>query len=319
MAERSWVEIAVHTSHEAADIVAALLIAKGAEGAAIDDPRFLIDKAQQLGSDLIDEPWSAPAPQLLPPAAASVVVKAYLPPVQAAAFDLAALATQVKALAHTGVDPGRGDIVTKMVAEEDWADSWKQFYKPLRIGRRLMVVPSWEDSPAAPGDVVITLDPGMAFGTGTHPTTQMCLAALEEMITPGCKVCDVGTGSGILAIAAALLGAREVLAVDVDENAVAIAAVNAEVNKVSAQVAFRLGSMEEAPLGGCDILMANIVASIIIKMLPLVPARLSPGGMFIASGIVEQRLPEVLAAWRQAGLNVRAIHRNAEWACIVGG
>ena len=317
ISDKIWIEVAVQVGSAATDIVAAILMAAGAGGVVIEDPRLMASKRSALGPDLIDEPTVGVAAQQ--PAIeegnaendAQVVIKAYLLPNQAQPQHLEVINARI---AQWG-----GRLCTQKVQEEDWAHVWKKHYKPMRIGRHLLVVPSWEQIEPKPDDVVITLDPGMAFGTGIHPSTQLCLMALEDTITPGCSVLDIGTGSGILAIAAAKLGAKRVMALDIDENVVTVAASNVAINNVDHIVQTETGSLGSFPTLPADVLVANIVADTIIHLLPLVAGSLTSNGVFVAAGIVEQRLPDVLAAWQKAGLLVQQIRRQGEWVCIMGG
>lgn len=312
ISDQVWIEVAVQVDSTATDIVAAILMAAGAGGVVIDDPRLMACKQRSLGPDLIDEPAAVIVPpQPMEENNVQVVVKAYLLPNQAQPQQLAALAAQV---AKWG-----GQLNTNQIQEKDWAHAWKQYYKPIRVGRHLLVTPSWEPVQPEPGDTVVTLDPGMAFGTGLHPSTQLCLAALEDTITSGCSVLDIGTGSGILAITAAKLSAKRVLALDIDENVTTVAASNVAINNVDHIVAVKTGSLGYFPIDPVDVLVANIVADTIIKLLPLVAASLTANGIFIAAGIVEPRLPDVLEAWKKADLLVQEIRRQGEWVCIMGG
>jgi len=173
-----------------------------------------------------------------------------------------------------------------MVKEEDWANEWKKYFKPVRVGKNIMIKPTWEAAVLQEGDLVIEIDPGMAFGTGTHPTTVLCLEALEKYVQPEQLVYDIGTGSGILAVAAAKLGA-EVQAGDIDSLAVRIAKENISLNKVEDRVKVEAGDLGEVFIDQADIVIANIIADVIIELLPQLPSLLKPGGLFIASGIID--------------------------------
>ncbi len=188
------------------------------------------------------------------------------------------------------------------VREEDWADSWKQYYKPIRTGRRLVIVPVWETYDPRPGEVIVLMDPGMAFGTGTHETTRLCAGLVEDAVTSGCTVLDVGCGSGILAIAAAKLGAGRCFACDIDPVAVRVAGENTELNRTPNVTCAVSDLLRQVPkeTGGYDVIVANIVADVILRLGPDVGAFLAPGGTFIVSGIISERAEEVrtaLAGW----------------------
>ena len=207
------------------------------------------------------------------------------------------------------------DLTLSGMNEEDWADSWKQYYKPVRIGKKLIVVPSWEEYEADENDIVLMMDPGMAFGTGTHETTRLCAALLEKYITPGDKMLDVGCGSGILAICAAKLGAGDCFACDIDPVSVRIANENAEINEtpnVHAEVSDLLRQVPKVD-GGYEICCANIVADVIIRMAPDVGAYLADDAYLIVSGIITERAEEVVDALDRAGLKLHDELRENGW------
>ena len=201
------------------------------------------------------------------------------------------------------------------VRQEDWENGWKQYYHAMDIGARLAVVPSWEqyDTDRA----VITLDPGMAFGTGTHETTALCLTVLDELVQGGERVLDIGTGSGILAIAALLLGAKTAEGVDIDPMCVRTAGENAELNGVQDRFRVLVGDLSDKASGKYDLITANIVANAILHLAPAVPALLAENGTFIASGIIDTRRDEVADGLRAAGLEVVEIREENGWECIL--
>lgn len=205
--------------------------------------------------------------------------------------------------------------------EEDWAHAWKAYFKPLRIGQRLVIKPTWqpwppEDNPAAArdDDVILELDPGMAFGTGAHPTTRLCLAALEEHLRPGMRVLDLGCGSGILTIAAGKLGAGAIVSIDVDPLATEATLANCERNGVTAEV--RQAAGLSAVTETFDVVVANISAAIIKQETPLVPARLASGGLFISSGYFEGWDDEITALLEANGFMLLAERTEELWGCL---
>ena len=205
------------------------------------------------------------------------------------------------------------------VREDDWAEAWKAHYQPLRLGKRLLVRPQWVDVELARGDIEIALDPGMAFGTGTHPTTQLCLEAMEAMAGPALDVLDLGCGSGILAIAAAKLGAGKVLALDIDPIAVRAARENAALNGIAQRIAVEQGSLETVISSArrFDLLMVNILARVILEMSGRGLAQvLRPGGIAIFSGIIDNQADEVEASLRRAGLLPVARCKKGDWVLI---
>ena len=209
--------------------------------------------------------------------------------------------------------------ITPLGADEDWRDSWKQHFTLLRVGRNLVVKPSWIDYEAQPGDVVIDLDPGLAFGTGYHPTTYSCLEALEELVRPGHRVLDVGTGSGILTIAAAKLGAAHVTAVDIDGHAVRAARKNFQRTGISGVVAAESGSIPGAVTRGrtYDLAVANISARGVRLVSPAIPDLLAPDGVFIASGVIVDQHDEAVSAIAEAGLVIEELRQREDWLTIL--
>ncbi len=201
------------------------------------------------------------------------------------------------------------------VNEQDWADSWKKYYKPIKTGRKIVIVPKWEKYEPAEREICVLMDPGMAFGTGTHETTRLCASLLEDFVNPGAKVLDVGCGSGILAICAAKLGAENCFACDIDENAVRIAGENAILNStpnVKTAVSDLLRHVPEID-GGYNVCCANIVADVIIRMAPDVGRFVSDSGVLIVSGIIVERADETLRALKAAGWKLVDERRENGW------
>ncbi len=209
------------------------------------------------------------------------------------------------------------EISTGNVSEEDWANNWKKFYKPFPVGNKLYVKPQWEvPDERAKGRETLILDPGMAFGSGTHETTRLCLEMLENYITPETELLDVGCGSGILAIAGMKLGAKKAVAVDIDALAVKVANENAEINGVGGKINFICGDLAEKVEGKFDLIVANIVADIIIRLTKDIKAFLKEGGIFIASGIIDSREEEVVNAVNDCGLKITDIARDKGWVAL---
>ena len=214
----------------------------------------------------------------------------------------------------------------RIVREEDWANAWKKHYKPLRIGKRILLVPAWEEPVARAGDVVVRLEPGMAFGTGMHPTTRLCVAALEEWVRPGEALLDIGTGSGVLSIVAAKLGARPVWATDIDPLAISATRENAQRNDIPLvphSLHVEHGSIPAGQFGRYPLIVANILAEILVGLLdaayenvPLTEP-LAPGGHIILSGILEDKVDMVLAAARRHGLLEVERLQEGDWVALV--
>ncbi|MFN2272938.1 MAG: 50S ribosomal protein L11 methyltransferase [Anaerolineae bacterium] len=284
-----WLEVSVPVDNEAAEAVAEVLSRYAYHGVVIETG---------------PEGWSTEP----------VVVRAYLP----ADEHVRANRRRVEeALWHLGQIWPIPDPTFRPVAEADWEEAWKEQLRVLHIGQRVVIRPSWLDYTPASGDVVIDLDPGMAFGTGLHPTTQLCLEALEEMVQPGAEVLDLGTGSGILAIAAAKLGARSVKAVDNDPMAVKTARENAVTNNVQETVHVVEGSLENVP-GDYDLVVVNILARIIAEMLQEgLGTRVRPGGKLVAAGIIADQEVTVTEALEQKALTLVERRQKGDWVCLV--
>lgn len=301
-----WMEVSIHTNTLGADLVSAFLQRFGVKGTQIIDRADVPDPAQPSGYwELIDQDLIDRMPQ-------DVIVKAWfeedtdLLPLREALESLPALA---------GFSLGTLALEVSRVQEKDWAEYWKRFYKPLRLGKRLVVRPSWEAYERLPDDLVIDLDPGMAFGTGTHETTALCVELIEKHYQGG-KVLDLGTGSGILAIAAARLGANEVLAIDIDPLAVRTAQENVDNNKLSAAVSVRRGDLLQGISGVFDFAVANILADVIIMLCGPLRQRLKPGAVFVCSGIIRQREEDVRAALEAAGYAPLDRLDRGEWVAL---
>jgi ribosomal protein L11 methyltransferase len=309
-----WIEAVIHTTAEGADIVSNLLCEAGAAGAEIVDRAEVIALPQDQGMwDLIDEQVIRNMPE-------DVLVKAYFAQNAAAPEALSNVRERLLALRtlDIGLPLGSLHFEFSIVHEEDWAEYWKQFYKPFRAGDRLVVKPSWERYDALPGDLVIEMAPGMAFGTGTHETTAMCLRMLERYVRPGCACLDVGCGTGILGIACALLGARNTTAIDIDLTAVQVAERKVRANGVAGDVRVRQGDLlEESPADErADVLVANIIADVIRALAEPARAHIAPGGVMICSGIIREREGDVLSSLCAAGYEIAERLEEGEWVCL---
>ena len=304
-----WAEISIRTTHEATELIAEIFHDLGASGVVIEDPE-LVNTYRNSGIwDYTDIPEATNTEV--------VTVKAYLPMDEELDDKLRAFEKEVDALAGHNIDKGTGDISYSEIQDEDWANNWKTYFHTEKIGDIIVIKPSWEEYMASPDDIVIELDPGMAFGTGTHPTTSMCIRILEEIVTGGMKIFDVGTGSGVLAIAAAKLGATEVTAVDFDPVAVTVAKENVAINQADSIISVGRGDLLKGVEGKADIVIANIIADIIIVLLDDIPNKLKIGGTMIASGIIADRLGDVTEAVIAHGLLVDRVLEEGGWAAMV--
>jgi ribosomal protein L11 methyltransferase len=300
-----WLEVSLTVSGELAEAVSDVL-ARFAPGGV----------AAEVTSDALQA-----ANESLPATAGPLTVRAYLPQDDQLEDKRTRLA---EALWHLGQLAAQSGLSVpepefRAVAESDWAEQWKQHYRPLRLGRRLWVSPAWVTPQVGPGEVLVQLDPGMAFGTGTHPTTQLCLAALEDYLQLGGAVLDLGTGSGILAIAAAKLGAASVLALDIDPEAVRVAGENVAANGVGEVVRVEHGSLAAAlDIGHWPLVIANILSSVIIKLFDEGLARaVAPGGRLVLSGILAEQAEEVKQAAQRSGLRVTEQRQSGEWVALL--
>ena len=306
-----WIELIVHTTTEGSEPVSDLFIESGAGGTMIEDRADIPDPSQPHGI------WEIIDPELLESAPEDVLVHAWFQPDDSFPSLLDSLRVGLAELSGSSGDFGSLELETKSVNEDTWAEIWKKYYKPFYAGEHLVIKPTWEDFTPKPDDVVMEIDPGMAFGSGTHETTGMCLALLEEVITGGEEVIDVGTGSGILAIGAALFGAKHVLAVDIDPDAVKVASENVNHNKVSSVVTVLQGNLLDNTEDICDICVANIISDVIIAFAQPLKAHIRPGGLFICSGIVSLRSEEVSEALKAAGYDILRRETKGEWTAFL--
>lgn len=291
-----WIEITVTVEPELADIAAFVLEEYGHQGVSI------------ARDDIQPDHWDEG--ELPPPE--HMLVKAYM---VADARAEAARASLDVALAARSLPPA----VYTIVNDEDWAEAWKAHYHTTRIGQNIVIRPLWEAYDAQPDDIVISLDPGMAFGTGTHSTTRLCLMSLEDLMRPGLRVLDLGCGSGILAIAAAKMGAAEILAVDIDPVAADITAENAAINGVGDLITAQQGTLEtvRGSARRFDLLLANILAKIIIQMCDEgLGDVVRPGGTAIFSGIITEQVDDVRAGLTKAGYQVTNVRTEGDWVSI---
>ncbi len=253
-------------------------------------------------------------------------VQAYLPQEETAQERLDGIRASFEELKNMelGMDLGSLSVIVRIVDDSEWLEAWKAVYKPFPVGSRLLVRPSWEEA-SEPGRRVLALDPGMAFGTGTHQTTRMCLEYVDQWAKEGDAALDLGCGSGILSIAALLLGAKNALAVDIDPIAENIAYENAALNGIGKdRYAVLIGDVltdralqQRISVGRYELITANIVASVIVRLAPFAAGLLAPGGRFIASGIISARLDEVLAALQAAGMAVLEVNSDGDWRAIL--
>lgn len=306
-----WSEIAIHTTNEAVEPISNILHEAGASGVVIEDPYELTrEREDRFGEIYQLNPDDYPEE--------GVIVKAYLPVNSFLNETVEAIKEEINELISYNIDIGINTVTTSEVNEEEWATAWKKYYHPVKISEKFTVVPTWEEyTPVHSDELIIELDPGMAFGTGTHPTTVMSIQALERTIEEGSKVIDVGTGSGVLSIAAALLGASQIEALDLDEVAVESARLNIELNKVADRVTIRQNNLLDGIEEQVDVVVANILAEIILRFTNDAARVVKKGGYFITAGIILQKKEEVKAAIVEAGFQILETIVMEDWVAFI--
>jgi ribosomal protein L11 methyltransferase len=314
-----WLELSVTAQPEAVEAISEVMSRYASGGVAIEEPYALADDGQV----------ALPLPE------APATVRVYVPADAAGEEARARIEEGLWHLRQIGFGE-IGEIAVRRLAEEDWANAWKEHYHVAHLGRRVVIKPSWREYEPQPGEVVVELDPGMAFGTGLHPTTRTCILALEEAVRPGDRVLDVGSGSGILSLAALKLGAVRVLALDVSPVAVEATRANAAANGVADRLEARLATLEgaagepfspiapevavlsAAEAGEHDVVLANIIARVIAQLASALLRATRPGGTLIASGILAERRHEAEEPLRAAGLVDVRDYVEGDWVTLVG-
>lgn len=313
-----WLEIHIDTNHAGQETVQALLSALDVDGVMVEDEEEFRDFLENNRDywDYVDEELDAYM-------AGRSRITFYLEAGEAGFAKMGEVRIALEELKRERKDLGTLLMTLENVEDADWENNWKQYYKPMEIGERLLVIPQWEE--ADPGDrTPLYLDPGLTFGTGAHATTRLCLTALEGLVRSGERVLDLGCGSGILSVAALRLGAGSALAVDIDDKCRTAARENAGLNGIGPETLEVLvgniltdGTLAERIGGGYDIVLANIVADVIIALAPRVRGLLNPGGTFVCSGVIEGRAEETEAALAAAGLTVRERREDGGWYAFI--
>lgn len=306
-----WSEISIHTTNEAVEAISNILHEAGASGVVIEDPFELIKERQdQFGEIYQLDPHDYPEE--------GVIVKAYLPVNSFLGETVDEIKEAINNLILFNIDIGLNKVSISEVNEEEWATAWKKYYHPVKISERFTIVPTWEEyNPVSSDELIIELDPGMAFGTGTHPTTVMCIQALERTVQQGDYVVDVGTGSGVLSIAAAMLDAEKVTALDLDEVAVQSAKINVKLNKVHEKIDVFQNNLLDGVEEQADIVVANILAEVIMRFTDDVASAVKQGGYFIASGIIQQKKQDVRDKISEAGFEIVEVMQMEDWVAII--
>ena len=303
-----WCEVSIQTTHEATEIIAEIFRDLGASGVVIEDPELVNDYITSGKWDYTDIPIATETEV--------VTEKAYLPVNGELDGRLKSFELELSALKERGVSIAPGIITTCELQDEDWSDTWKQYFHVEKPGERIVIKPTWESYEAKEGELVVELDPGAAFGTGTHATTSMCIKELEQLVKPGMTVFDVGTGSGILSIISAKLGAKDIQAVDYDDSVIKIVEENLAQNNVQDIVSVAQSDLMQNVHGKANLVIANIIADIIIRLFDQLDEHLEEDGTLLTSGIIEDRIDDVIDAADAHGYQVVKRLENKGWACI---
>lgn len=309
-----WTELSIMTTSEAAEAVANILMAYGATGVSIEDAKdFEKLKPGRYGDhgEIVD-------PKDLTHVRQGAIVSAYYPNNQHIDAQADQIATKVRGLAKFDLNPGPAEVHLTPVVNQDWQTAWEKYYHPVSISRFITIVPSWEDyQPKSAQEKIVRLDPGMAFGTGTHPTTRLSLQALEMVMQGGESILDVGTGSGVLSIAAKLMGAGEIHAFDVDDIAVESAEKNIQLNPGAKGIHVAANDLLAGIHTQVDIVVANILAEIIVPLVPQAWDNLVPGGFFLTSGIIKDKFATVENAMTSQEFQIIETLRMKDWYGVI--
>ncbi len=301
-----WQELTIEVNREVEEAASNILIESGSQGVAIEDSADYFGNVGRYG-ELFPE-----VEQL-----ETVKITAYYSESSDIETIKEEITSRLKELATFGLETGQVQLLTKELAEEDWAENWKKYYEPARITHDLTIVPSWTDYQASASEKIIKLDPGMAFGTGTHPTTKMSLFALEQVLRGGETVIDVGTGSGVLSIASSLLGAKNIYAYDLDDVAVRVAQENIDLNKNTDNIQVSTGDLLKGVTVQSDVIVANILADILIHLTDDAFHLLKDQGYLIMSGIISEKLDLVLNSAQESGLFLETHMTQGEWHALI--
>ncbi|RPF55583.1 50S ribosomal protein L11 methyltransferase [Aquisalibacillus elongatus] len=307
-----WSELKVHTTNEAIEPISNILHESGASGVVIEDPQDLhkLDDVTLFGTIYELDPSDYPDE--------GVYVKAYLPVNSFLGETVDEIKQAISNLDKYDIDIGKNNVTISEVNEEEWATAWKKYYKPVKISEKITIIPTWEEyTPVSSDEIIIELDPGMAFGTGTHPTTVLSIQALEQYVKEGDVIYDVGSGSGVLSIAAALLGAKRIKAFDLDEIAVKSTTINVKLNRVQDQVEAQHNNLLENVELGADLIVSNILAEIIVQFVDEAYEKVNAGGYFITSGIIQGKKDLVKEKLTQAGFKILEVNQMEDWISIV--
>ena len=310
-----WIQLTVVTTTEGSELVSEALMEAGSAGT------MIVDKNDVFANQRPEGMWDIIGEEIAEKMGEDVKVTGYYAMDMNARDCVAAARERIAELkrneAEYGIDFGSMECFMENVDEEDWAENWKKDFKPFRLGEHMVVKPGWEEVEVQPGDHIIEIDPGMAFGIGTHETTGMCVAMIEEHVKPGMSVIDIGTGTGILAIAAAHMGADPILATDLDHVAVRVAKENVEINGFADRIRVVEGDLLECVNETADVILTNIIADVLMFFAEPVRKHINKGGKFICSGISKEKRQGVIDVLNKAGYHILEIRDKGEWTAIV--
>ena len=304
-----WTEVCIRTTEEASDAISEMLTTIGAGGVVIEDPNEIRRQIESPNSlDYADQ-------EFMDSLGTEVTIKAYFNE-DSTSEELAILIKEKLAFISQFLEVGKGYTGYTKVDDEDWSTAWKKYYKPFHISDSVVIKPTWEEYTRQTGEIVIEMDPGMAFGTGTHETTRLCSQLLEKYVKKDDTVIDVGCGTGILSIVAVKLGASHATAIDIDEVAVRVSRENCGINSVTDRISVKKGVLGDLELQKADIVVANIIADVIVNISTLMPAYLKEGGILLTSGIIRERKNDVLEAYTAMGFEFLNILERGEWVAM---
>lgn len=308
--EGKWIEVKIVTSSDALEAVSGVFYTLDVKGVAIEDPRDILEREQGPLS------WDFADINIFEYGKDAAVIKGYFCEEDNIEEIKSYIEEKLAYIKELGIDIGEGKVIVNAVYEEDWANNWKKYYKPTKIGEKIVIKPIWEEYNSKENEIIVEMDPGMAFGTGTHETTKMCIEALEKRVQKESTVFDIGTGSGILAITAAKLGAKKVIGVDLDPVAVDSAKQNIGFNKLD-NIEIIHGNLMDVINGKAEVVVANIIAEVIILLCEDVKKFLKKNGYFISSGIIKDRKEDVINELTTVGFKIHEINELGEWVCII--
>src|SRR5699024_8250098 len=305
-----WYEVCVHTSNEANEAVSNVLHGFTSGGVTIEDPLDITKEHQTTFGEIYDLNQDDYPKE-------GIFIKTYLSEDPRRNGTLAEINQAIHNLKNHQLEIGKGDVTVREVDEEDWATAWKKFYKPVKISENVMIKPTWEKLDSTTDSLVIDIDSGMAFGTGTHPSTVLCVQSLERYVKQGDLVIDVGCGSGILSIASGLLGAKNVMAYDLDDVAISSTNYNASLNGLETTIHAQQNNLLDGINETVDVIVSNILAEIIVTFVDDAWECLNQEGYFITSGIISEKKEMVVSKLKESGFNIISSHEQNDWVVIV--